>query len=866
MAWFVAFYSYKGGVGRSMALANTAYALAQRGKRVLVVDLDLEAPSLDLLPDFKPLKTGPVNGFLEYATHYVRTGECPPIEDHVHPCPRLPVTGSGAGTRDEEDGLLWILPAGSRGESYGQTLHALDWRRLHPQLGTLPFVDGFRKAVTEAFLPHYVLIDSRTGLSDIGGLTTHILADEVVLVSNLSRACLEGTVLTHRSMCASDTSRGHPRMFFLVASMVPPGSEPLVEDRLQRTNALLLGDSAPGRPPIRVDYDASMALREDLAVRDPDRWSLAPRYERIRERLQRDNPDEVFETTERALSLRAEGRLDLALDEIRQFTSAHPENADGHAALGNLLLESGMAVEAKAAFRRAVAIAPRIAWFRRRLGEAMVSAKDYKDAVQCLDEARKAGDRSHGLYRALAEALDHLDHPREAADARREALLSLLGDADPDEPRAPEHQVREDFVRVLAGAPPLAGFDAGRFWDLTMGSLSLTPDDKRRLLRRVAARKISPKELARTQRELEAADRNAQMTYGPGLATLLSRLRAEPVNVRREAEIQRLLRGDGGDAMVWAVMARMAGVGAARAVELLQKATEIAPEDAHLWEMLGTAFLEKAVEEKGDAKIATLRQARQAHHRASELEPGWEEPVCGEGTALGLLAEAGDPKRASLLRESTSLLAVALRLKPDDWMAHNNRGAALTKLAEATSGSERDMFLRDACTHFREACRFKEDFSGALSNWGAALCDLADTAPAEEREPLLHEACKRSMEALHITPDSPIALGIWAASLLRLAPLLPAEAPALLAQARAHLLEADRLSPGSANYNLACVHARLGELDEADARLSAALSREPSQAAHALDDPDLLPLREARPDTIARLQALVVAAESSGKA
>src|SRR5262245_14793346 len=40
------FYSYKGGVGRSMALANTAVLLARGGNQILVVDWDLEAPGL----------------------------------------------------------------------------------------------------------------------------------------------------------------------------------------------------------------------------------------------------------------------------------------------------------------------------------------------------------------------------------------------------------------------------------------------------------------------------------------------------------------------------------------------------------------------------------------------------------------------------------------------------------------------------------------------------------------------------------------------------------------------------------------------------------------------------------------------------
>jgi hypothetical protein len=42
----VTFYSYKGGTGRSMALANVAWLLASSRKRVLTIDWDLEAPGL----------------------------------------------------------------------------------------------------------------------------------------------------------------------------------------------------------------------------------------------------------------------------------------------------------------------------------------------------------------------------------------------------------------------------------------------------------------------------------------------------------------------------------------------------------------------------------------------------------------------------------------------------------------------------------------------------------------------------------------------------------------------------------------------------------------------------------------------------
>ena len=42
----ITFYSYKGGVGRTLTLANLGRLLTQLRKRVFVLDLDLEAPGL----------------------------------------------------------------------------------------------------------------------------------------------------------------------------------------------------------------------------------------------------------------------------------------------------------------------------------------------------------------------------------------------------------------------------------------------------------------------------------------------------------------------------------------------------------------------------------------------------------------------------------------------------------------------------------------------------------------------------------------------------------------------------------------------------------------------------------------------------
>lgn len=65
------FYGLKGGVGRSTALTMLAYEFARSGKRVLLLDLDLESPGLSslLLPPDRLVEFGLVDWFIEDAVN-----------------------------------------------------------------------------------------------------------------------------------------------------------------------------------------------------------------------------------------------------------------------------------------------------------------------------------------------------------------------------------------------------------------------------------------------------------------------------------------------------------------------------------------------------------------------------------------------------------------------------------------------------------------------------------------------------------------------------------------------------------------------------------------------------------------------------
>lgn len=68
----VTFYSYKGGTGRTMALANTAWILASNGLKVLVVDWDLDSPGLHKFfhPFLDSAKVTATAGIIDLITDY----------------------------------------------------------------------------------------------------------------------------------------------------------------------------------------------------------------------------------------------------------------------------------------------------------------------------------------------------------------------------------------------------------------------------------------------------------------------------------------------------------------------------------------------------------------------------------------------------------------------------------------------------------------------------------------------------------------------------------------------------------------------------------------------------------------------------
>src|ERR1700674_2163025 len=144
----ITFYSFKGGTGRSMALVNVAVEFVKSGRRVLVVDFDLEAPGLDTFNMPQPKQ--PTKGLVEYVLEYIDNEASSDASEFIYRSPVLPGTGE-----------LWIMPAGLPDAEYDERYKSIDWKDLYDNLDGYLLFEDLKSQWDNLLNPDYVLIDSR---------------------------------------------------------------------------------------------------------------------------------------------------------------------------------------------------------------------------------------------------------------------------------------------------------------------------------------------------------------------------------------------------------------------------------------------------------------------------------------------------------------------------------------------------------------------------------------------------------------------------------------------------------------------------------------------------------------------------------
>ena len=162
-----------------MALVNAGVQLAEKGKKVLLVDFDLEAPGLTSF-EMGRSHTGK-RGIVEYVREYLTTNVAPNAEDYCYPAKRFPSGGE-----------IWIMPSGVGDRAYPTNLNAIDWGDLYSSRDGYLLFEDLRTQWSRFIGAEYVLIDSRTGHSDVEGICTRQLPDAVCFLFFPNEQNLEG--------------------------------------------------------------------------------------------------------------------------------------------------------------------------------------------------------------------------------------------------------------------------------------------------------------------------------------------------------------------------------------------------------------------------------------------------------------------------------------------------------------------------------------------------------------------------------------------------------------------------------------------------------------------------------------------------
>jgi cellulose biosynthesis protein BcsQ/tetratricopeptide (TPR) repeat protein len=191
----VTFYSFKGGAGRTMALANVAWIMASNGLKVLVVDWDLDSPGLHRYfhPFLDPAKLAATPGVIELINDYIWAAATEKERQADWHRGYAQIWRHAISLNWDQfpgGGTLDFVSAGRQNRDYSSALTAIDWDNFYDRLGGGRFLDALRAEMTEHY--DYVLIDSRTGMSDVADICTVTLPDVLVACFTLNDQSVEG--------------------------------------------------------------------------------------------------------------------------------------------------------------------------------------------------------------------------------------------------------------------------------------------------------------------------------------------------------------------------------------------------------------------------------------------------------------------------------------------------------------------------------------------------------------------------------------------------------------------------------------------------------------------------------------------------
>jgi MinD-like ATPase involved in chromosome partitioning or flagellar assembly len=272
--YIITFYSFKGGVGRTFAMVNVGVELVKAGRKVLLVDFDLEAPGIHTFNALRPHDSH--KGIVEYITDYTATHMAPNACDYIYEPESM----------KQFEGRMWIMPAGCGGDVYRQRLSSINWQSLYHDHGGYLLFEDLKAQWKESFSPDYVLIDSRTGHTDIEGICTRQLPNAVVILffpNEQNLAGLKDVVSDIKTEINRSRKKNDPIKMHFVMSNVPDldDEEGILRNRVKEFRRVLNCDN-----PIKIhNYPSLALLNQTIFTLDRSNSRLSKEYRRLKDEI-----------------------------------------------------------------------------------------------------------------------------------------------------------------------------------------------------------------------------------------------------------------------------------------------------------------------------------------------------------------------------------------------------------------------------------------------------------------------------------------------------------------------------------------------------------------------------------------------------
>ncbi|WKZ40095.1 MAG: MinD/ParA family protein [Anaerolineales bacterium] len=243
----VSIHSFRGGTGKSNTTANLAAQVAMTGKRVGVVDTDIQSPGIHVLFGLDEDKMGKtMNDFLHGKATIREIGFS--VGDN-------PVGGEGRAKLAGKN--LWLFPSSIRGREISQILReGVDFNLLN---------EGLQTTITEFDLD-YLFIDTHPGLNE-ETLLSIATSDILIILLRPDNQDIQGTSVTVDIARSLDV----PNLFLLVNKALPKYDFSKIKKDIESEF------NAPVTGVLPLTFDMADNASQDLfSLRYPDHeWSRA---------------------------------------------------------------------------------------------------------------------------------------------------------------------------------------------------------------------------------------------------------------------------------------------------------------------------------------------------------------------------------------------------------------------------------------------------------------------------------------------------------------------------------------------------------------------------------------------------------------